>query len=139
VGEPPEPAAAALETEGVSASPEVEERAPGATPAVGDPATAGMEAERVQVLAVAPVPLAPTTAVPVTGAPQGPPPATGPGFLLGAEVAKSARLQQPAFDKQLSLLDQEAALRKKMYLALIVIASVLIAGMIAGAVLGIFI
>jgi len=65
--------------------------------------------------------------------------AVAPGFLLGAEVARSARLQQPAADEQLSLLNQEAAFRKKLYLALIVIAAVFFAGMIAGAVVGVFV
>ena len=68
-------------------------------------------------------------------APYAPP----PGFLLGSEVASSARLRQPAFDRQLSLLEQRAELKKKVYTAVIVIASVLLAGIIAGAVLGLFV
>lgn len=69
---------------------------------------------------------------------QAPPPGQ-PGFLLGSEVARSTRLRQPAFDEQLSLLEQKAELKKKVYLSVIVIASAFIAGMIAGAVLGIWV
>lgn len=86
------------------------------------------------------------TADPVAVAPEGVvtgppalPPAPPPGFLLGSEVAASARLRQPAFEGQLSLLEQQAEVRKKVYMALIVVTSVFLAGMIAGAVLGIFV
>lgn len=109
---------------------------------------AAVEPAAVELPAVGPVPAEPETSQEVVvdvapvafeAAPEASPGAPPPGFLLGSEVARSARLRQPAFDEQLSLLEQQAELKKKIYLAVIVIASVFVAGMIAGAVLGIFV
>lgn len=60
-------------------------------------------------------------------------------FLHGTEVAHSRRIDQPGFYGQMSLLEQETALKRKVFTALIVVASVFVAGLIAGAVVGIFI
>ena len=64
---------------------------------------------------------------------------TRPGFMQGTEVACSKRYAQPGFDGQLSLLEREQGLKKKLMVALLVISSVFLGGMIAGAVLGIFV
>lgn len=119
----------------------------------GPPPPADLAAEAGELLSPGPeekpglfAPAGTATADPVVVAPEGVvteppavPPAPPPGFLLGSEVAASARLRQPAFDGQLSLLEQQAEVRKKVYMALIVVTSVFLAGMIAGAVLGIFV
>jgi hypothetical protein len=60
-------------------------------------------------------------------------------FLLGTEVAHARRIDQPGFDGQMSLLGQETALKRKVITAVIVIMSVFVAGLILGAVAGIFI
>jgi F0F1-type ATP synthase assembly protein I len=60
-----------------------------------------------------------------------------PFFREGTEVAKARRYRNT--EGQLSLLAPEPGLRRKVMIAAVVIASVFIAGMIAGAVLGIFV
>lgn len=62
-----------------------------------------------------------------------------PGFLEGAEVARSRRLSQPGFEEQTPLLERDMELKKKLMVALIVIFSVFLGGMAAGAVLGVFV
>ena len=64
---------------------------------------------------------------------------SSPGFLEGAEVARSRRTAQPGFEEQLPLLEKDLELKKKLTVALIVIFSVFIGGMIVGAVLGVFV
>jgi hypothetical protein len=61
-----------------------------------------------------------------------------PGFLHGSEVARPVETQ-PAFDEQLPLPGREQSLKKKLEVALIVIFSVFLAGMAAGAAVGYFI
>ncbi len=63
---------------------------------------------------------------------------TTPGFLQGTEVARY-RPVQPGFDEQLPLLEKDLELKKKLYIALVVIFSVFIGGMILGAALGFFV
>jgi len=60
-----------------------------------------------------------------------------PFFREGTEVAKARRVRST--EGQLSLLAPEADLRRKLLIATAVILSVFIAGMISGAVLGIFV
>ena len=62
-----------------------------------------------------------------------------PAFLVGTEVASARRLRQPGFDRQLSLLEQDYDLRNKLKIALIVIFSVFVAGIVVGAVVGVFV
>ncbi len=62
-----------------------------------------------------------------------------PGFLEGTEVARARRVSQPGFEEQMPLLERDIELKKKLTVALIVIFSVFFGGMIAGAVLGIFV
>ena len=62
-----------------------------------------------------------------------------PGFIHGTEVACSKRYAQPGFDGQLPLLERELGLKKKLMVALTVIFSVFLGGMIAGAVMGLFV
>jgi len=62
-----------------------------------------------------------------------------PGFIHGTEVARSRRYAQPGFNGQLPLLEREPGLRKKLAVAFIIIGSVFMGGMIAGAVAGLFI
>ncbi len=62
-----------------------------------------------------------------------------PGFIQGTEVACSKRYAQPGFNGQLPLLEREQGLKKKLMVALIVICSVFLGGMIAGAVVGLFV
>jgi len=62
-----------------------------------------------------------------------------PGFLQGTEVARVDAMNQPGFELQLPLLEQEPAVKKKLGMALLIIFGVFLAGMILGAVLGIFI
>lgn len=64
---------------------------------------------------------------------------TPPGFLHGTEVAQSRRIRQPAFDQQLSLIERQQGLKKKLTVAVVVIVSVFLGGLVAGAVAGIFI
>jgi hypothetical protein len=64
---------------------------------------------------------------------------TVPGFLYGTEVARVNPMEQPGFELQLPLLEQEPEVKKKLAIALLVIFGVFLAGMIAGAILGIFI
>ncbi len=64
---------------------------------------------------------------------------TRPGFIQGTEVACSKRYAQPGFDGQLPLLKREQGLTKKLMVALIVISSVFMGGMIAGAVVRLFV
>lgn len=47
--------------------------------------------------------------------------------------------EQPGFELQLPLLEQEPEVKKKLTVALLVIFGVFFGGMIAGAVLGIFV
>lgn len=61
-----------------------------------------------------------------------------PGFIEGTEVAR-ARVIQPGFEEQLPLAGSEPGIRSKLTTAAVVIAAVFFGGMIAGAVLGIFI
>ena len=61
------------------------------------------------------------------------------GFLHGTEVARVSSTEQPGFELQLPLLEQEPEVKKKLFIALAVIFGVFLAGMIVGAVLGIFI
>jgi hypothetical protein len=63
---------------------------------------------------------------------------TTPGFLQGTEVARHRPVSQPGFDEQLPLLEKDLELKKKLYIALVVIFSVFIGGMILGAALGFF-
>ena len=116
---------------------------PAETPAVTGALPSSDPGEKPGLFAPAGTATADPVAVAPAGVATGPPPvvppAPPPGFLLGSEVAASARLRQPAFEGQLSLLEQQAEVRKKVYMALIVVASVFLAGMIAGAVLGIFV
>ena len=60
-----------------------------------------------------------------------------PFFREGTEVAKARRVRNT--EGQLSLLAPEPDLRRKLIIATVVILSVFIVGMIAGAVLGIFV
>jgi hypothetical protein len=60
-----------------------------------------------------------------------------PFFREGTEVAKARRVRNT--EGQLSLLAPEPDLRRKLIIATAVIFSVFIVGMIAGAVLGIFV
>jgi hypothetical protein len=60
-----------------------------------------------------------------------------PYFLQGTEVAKARSIRNT--EGQLSLLAPEPDLRRKLIIATAVILSVFIVGMIAGAVLGIFV
>jgi len=62
-----------------------------------------------------------------------------PGFLYGTEVARVNPGEQPGFELQLPLLEQEPEVKKKLAYALLIIFGVFLAGMILGAVLGIFI
>lgn len=62
-----------------------------------------------------------------------------PGFMYGAEVARMNSAEQPGFELQLPLLEQEPEVKKKLTVALLVIFGVFFGGMIAGAVLGIFV
>lgn len=62
-----------------------------------------------------------------------------PGFLHGTEVARVNPMEQPGFELQLPLLEQEPEMKKKLAIALTVIFGVFLAGMIVGAILGIFI
>jgi hypothetical protein len=62
-----------------------------------------------------------------------------PGFLQGTEVASVNPVQQPGFELQLPLLEQEPEVKKKLGTALLIIFGVFFAGMILGAVLGIFV
>lgn len=64
---------------------------------------------------------------------------TGPDFLHGTEVARYRPVPQPGFEAQLSLLERDLELKKKLQIALIVIVSVFFAGLVAGAVMGIFV
>jgi F0F1-type ATP synthase assembly protein I len=64
---------------------------------------------------------------------------SAPGFLEGTEVARSKRINQPGFDEQLPLLERDKELKKKLAVAIIVISAVFLAGIIAGAILGIFV
>jgi F0F1-type ATP synthase assembly protein I len=60
-----------------------------------------------------------------------------PFFREGTEVAKARRIRNT--EGQLSLLAPEPDLRRKLLIATAVILSVFIAGMIVGALLGIFV
>lgn len=62
-----------------------------------------------------------------------------PGFLEGAEVARSKSLSQPGFEDQMPLLERDIELKKKLMVAFIVIFAVFLGGMAVGAVLGIFV
>ncbi len=62
-----------------------------------------------------------------------------PGFIHGAEVARVNPAQQPGFELQLPLLQQEPQVKRKLTTALLIIFGVFFAGMAVGAVLGIFI
>lgn len=62
-----------------------------------------------------------------------------PGFIQGTEVARVNPVQQPGFELQLPLLEQEPEVKKKLATALLIIFGVFFAGMIIGAVLGIFV
>ena len=62
-----------------------------------------------------------------------------PGFRQGTEVACSKRYAQPGFNGQLPLLERERGLKKKLMVALLVISSVFLGGMIVGAVVGLFV
>lgn len=64
--------------------------------------------------------------------------APGPSFKVGREVAQARRVRQPGFEGQLSLLEPELELKKKLKIALMVILSVFFVGLITGAILGIF-
>jgi hypothetical protein len=64
---------------------------------------------------------------------------TTPEFLEGAEVASARRRRQPGFAEQLPLLEQDLELKKKLTVAVTVIASVFLGGLVAGAVLGYFV
>ncbi len=62
-----------------------------------------------------------------------------PGFLHGTEVARIDSFEQPGFELQLPLLEQEPEVKRKLKTALLTIFGVFFAGMIAGAILGIFV
>jgi uncharacterized protein with NAD-binding domain and iron-sulfur cluster len=62
-----------------------------------------------------------------------------PGFLVGSEVARARHIDQPGFEDQLSLLDRDQGLKRKMFIAVSVVLVVFIGGMIAGAIVGIWI
>jgi len=62
-----------------------------------------------------------------------------PTFLYGVEVATSKRFKFKESEVQLSLLEQEEELRRKLFLAVLVVFSVFFAGLICGAILGFFI
>jgi hypothetical protein len=62
-----------------------------------------------------------------------------PGFLEGTEVARARRLSQPGFDGQLSLLEKDMELKKKLTIALLVVFGLFFAGMLIGAALGVFV
>jgi hypothetical protein len=62
-----------------------------------------------------------------------------PGFLEGTEVARARPRVQPGFDEQLQLLKSDAELKKKLSVAILVILGVFVAGILLGAVLGIFV
>jgi len=64
---------------------------------------------------------------------------TRPGFIQGTEVACSKRYTQPGFDGQLPLLERELGLKKKLMVAFLVISSVFLGGMIAGAAVRLFV
>jgi hypothetical protein len=64
---------------------------------------------------------------------------TQPGFLYGTEVARVNPVEQPGFELQLPLLEQEPEVKKKLLVAFMVIFGVFLAGMIIGAILGIFV
>jgi flagellar basal body-associated protein FliL len=48
-------------------------------------------------------------------------------------------VEQPGFELQLPLLEQEPEVKKKLWIALLVIFGVFLAGMMIGAILGIFV
>ena len=60
-----------------------------------------------------------------------------PFFREGTEVAKAGRVRNT--EGQLSLLAPEPGLRRKLLISAVVIVSVFVVGMIAGAALGIFV
>ena len=62
-----------------------------------------------------------------------------PGFRYGTEVARANPVEQPGFEIQLPLLEQEPEVKKKLLIAMTVIFAVFLAGLIVGAVLVIFI
>lgn len=64
---------------------------------------------------------------------------TQPGFLHGTEVARVNSMQQPGFELQMPLLEQEPEVKQKLGMALLIIFGVFFAGLVVGAVLGIFI
>lgn len=60
-----------------------------------------------------------------------------PAFLEGTEVAR--RHTQPGFEEQLPLLERDLELKKKLGIALLVIFSVFLGGMLIGAGVGYFV
>lgn len=62
-----------------------------------------------------------------------------PGFIHGAEVARVNPTEQPGFELQLPLLEQEPQVKRKLGTALLIIFGVFFAGMVVGAILGIFV
>ncbi|PKQ27920.1 MAG: hypothetical protein CVT63_05395 [Candidatus Anoxymicrobium japonicum] len=62
-----------------------------------------------------------------------------PGFLYGIEVARFDPDGQPGFGAQLQLLRQEPDVKAKLTTATLVIFGVFFLGMLAGAILGIFV
>ncbi|MBU1671591.1 MAG: hypothetical protein KKF41_00420 [Actinobacteria bacterium] len=78
-------------------------------------------------------------ALPVEQAPRPITEQAVPGFLVGSEVARARHIEQPGFEDQLSLLDRDQGLKRKVFIAMSVVLGVFIGGMIAGAVVGIWI
>lgn len=64
---------------------------------------------------------------------------SAPGFREGTEVARYSPRPQPGFDEQLPLLEKDMELKRKLTIALVVIFSVFVVGMLIGALLGYFV
>lgn len=77
--------------------------------------------------------------VPEPSAVEPRPQAPSPGFLVGSEVARARHIDQPGFEDQLSLLDRDRSLKRKLFIAVSVVMGVFIGGMIAGAIVGVWI
>lgn len=54
-------------------------------------------------------------------------------------MARARHIDQPGIEDQLSLLDRDRGLKRKMFIAVSVVLGVFIGGMIAGAIVGIWI
>jgi len=64
---------------------------------------------------------------------------TVPSFLEGIEVAVSKRVRLLEYNGQLSLLEDDSELRRKLTLAFAIVTSVFFAGILTGIVLGFFV